>query len=159
MKILRCQSIRECLLILLVGSLCLGSFWDGAQGRRMSVPRERPRQKQADAIDLVGVLGLLHQYEERVLLVDVRPRPQYETGHIPYSCPAYPPSCTCELSQELLEQGEKADFVVALGVRGQDFSPFLAHFSQEARCPVFLYEGGISEWKGCGLPWEGEKTE
>lgn len=111
------------------------------------------------AIDLVGVLGLLHQYEERVLLVDVRPRPQYETGHIPFSCPAYPPSCTCELSQELLAQVKQADVVVVLGVRGQDFSPFLAHFSQEARCPVFLYEGGISEWKGCGLPWEGEKTE
>ena len=76
MKVLQCQSIRESLLILLVGSLCLGSFWDGAQGRRMSVPGERPRQKQADAIDLEGVLGLLHQYEDRVLLVDVRPRPQ-----------------------------------------------------------------------------------
>ena len=91
MKVLQCQSIRESLLILLVGSLCLGSFWDGVQGHRMTVPGERPRQKQEDDIDLVGVLGLLHQYEERVLLVDVRPRPQYETGHITFSCPAYPP--------------------------------------------------------------------
>jgi rhodanese-related sulfurtransferase len=94
---------------------------------------------------------------EMAVLLDARTRERYNQGHIPkaINLPIGEFKQMYDKISHLLT-GDKAIIIYCIGVHCIDSAMLAKELNQKGHRGIFVYRGGIEEWKELGYPLEGQ---
>ena len=140
------------------------NYFPGATNASVAAPILSPfeglKEKGLQWVDAKGALQRFNDprfKQQRVVFIDARDEDQYREGHIPgsYELDAYHPERNLAAILPVCQAAE--EIVVYCNGGGCEDSEFAAVTFRDAGIPnlkLFVYAGGMAEWKTNGLPVE-----